>query len=225
MKAKRIITMAAMGLLAICLAAPAAIAGGKMNYFALRGGLTMPQSMDIKASGGSGSESSFKDGYNVSIAYGRRLVDWLSAEIEIGYMHMDADEMKLINRGTTINDDGKDEHLYGMINLRVDWRNASSLTPYIGGGLGMTKATLENKFVWPGSGNQITRDSDDTAFAYQAFLGVLWEFADSWGLELRGRYFGSNDREHDNHSAGTATTLDVDGSQIWIIDLGLNFAF
>ena len=225
MKHKHIFAMTVALLSVLCLGAPAAQAADTMNYFALRGGYAMPTNMDIQASGGSGSEASFDNGYNVSIAYGRRLVEWLSAEVEIGWMEMKADQMRLKNRGTTINDDGKDEHLYGMINLKADWRNDSAFTPYLGFGLGLTRATMENKFVWPATGNQITRDSNDTVFAYQAFAGVLWSFSRNWGLELRGRYFGCNDREHDNHAAGTQQTLDVDGSQIWVIDLGLNFAF
>jgi len=208
------------------LAAPAkSEAEGLKNYVALRGGIAIPQNMDLQSSGGSGSEMSFDNGYNLSAAFGRRLLPWLRGEVEVGWMEMKADELRLKRRGVSINDDGKDKHLYGMLNFMADLKNSTPFTPYVGLGLGITRASLENKFVWPGSGSQISRDSSDTAFAYQAMLGVIWNPAPNWNLELRGRYFGSNDREHDNHSAGTTASMDVDGSQIWIIDFGVGISF
>lgn len=210
----------------ICLSPGKSLADTTDNYFVLRGGLAMPQDMDINASGGgSGSTMSFENGYTVSVAYGRRILPWLRGEIEIGWNAMDADKLQLHNRKTEIDDNGKDEHLYGMLNALADWRNDSAFTPYIGLGVGVANATLENTFVWPGNGNQVSRDSSDTAFAWQFMLGVLWDINSSWGMELRGRYFGSDDRIHDNHAAGTNVNLDVDGSRIWLLDFGVCYKF
>ncbi len=196
------------------------------NYFILRGGIAMPHDdVTIEVNGGSGSEVSFDNGYDISVAFGHRYTNWLRGEVELGYMATEAESMKLIKRNTTITDDGKDEHLYGMLNLVADWKNESQFTPFFGVGLGMTNATLENKYVWPSNGTMITRNSSDTAFAYQAMLGVTWNPADNWGFELRGRYFGSNDREHDNHSAAVSPSLDVDGSQLWLVTLGVSYNF
>jgi len=54
---------------------------------------------------------------------------------------------------------------------------------------------------------------------------VVWTPLPNWAFELRSRYFASEDREHENHPAATHATLDVDGSQIWTIDLGVRFNF
>jgi opacity protein-like surface antigen len=201
-------------------------AGETDNYFALRGGFAVPQDMDISVSGGgSVSTVSFENGYTVSIAYGRRLVPWLRGEIEVGWTEIDADKLSLKKRGVDIDDEGKDEHFYGMLNALADWQNDSAFTPYIGIGIGATKATLDNTYVWPGSGKQITRDSSDTAFAYQFMFGALWDINTNWGLELRGRYFSSQDRTHDNHAAGIVADLEVDGSQVWTFDMGVSYKF
>ncbi len=53
----------------ICLSPRQSQAEGSDNYFALRGGLAVPQDMDISASGGgSGSTVSLENGYTMSIA-------------------------------------------------------------------------------------------------------------------------------------------------------------
>ena len=197
----------------------------KPNQLVLRGGLAVPQDLDIELSGGSGSSVSFENGYSASIAYGRRLVPWLRGEIEVGWIGIDTDKMKIKRRGIEIDDRGKDEHVYGMLNAVADWQNDSAFTPYVGIGVGGTKAQLKNSYTRPGSGGEITRDSSDTAFAYQFLFGALWDINDDLGLEMRGRYFGSKDRTHDNHAAAKVADLDVDGSQIWTFELGLSYQF
>jgi len=194
------------------------------NYFVLRGGFAAPQDMDISASGGDESKvMSFDNGYTVGIAYGRRILPWLRGEIEVGWTEMDADTFKMEHRGIEVDDKGRDEHLYGMLNGLVDWQNDSAFTPYLGLGLGVAKATLENDFVFPDTGRQVSRDSSDTAFAYQLMLGLVWDVNANWGLELRGRYFASNDRTHDRPNR--TTDLEADGSQLWMLDLGVSYKF
>lgn len=198
---------------------------GPLNYVVLRGGVAIPQDMTMTVSGGSGADASFKNGYNISTAYGRRFLPWLRAEVEAGYMEMKTDTLVLHARATEIEDDGKDQHVYVLANAVFDWQNASAFTPFGGFGAGITQAKLENSYTRPGTTSPVSRSSTDTVFAGQAFAGLLWQATPQIDLELRGRYFYSADREHDNHAAGTQTTLSVDGTRALVFDLGVRFRF
>lgn len=214
--------------LAVALALPVQCQAQDMlpkNYFALRGGAMWPMNIDLTAGSNPGSEVSYNIGYNVSLAYGRRVLPWLRGEIEGGWMAANTDKLKLSNRGTEINDNGKEEHLYGMVGLMADWLNSSQFTPFIGGGIGVSRVKLDNEFNLPSNGNPVTRGSTDTVFAYQAVLGVAWAPRPDWQIELRGRYFGTTDRSHDNHSTASVATLDAKGAQVFTIDLGVRFNF
>lgn len=195
------------------------------NYFILRGGIAMPQDdITIEVSGGSGSEVSFDNGYDISVAFGHRYTNWLRGEVELGYMATEAESMKLIKRNTTITDDGKDEHLYGMLNLVADWKNESQFTLF--------RCRPGNDQRYPGKQICLAQqwyDDNPQQLRYCICIpGNAWcnlESCRQLGVELRGRYFGSNDREHDNHSAGVSPSLDVDGSQLWLVSLGVSYNF
>lgn len=85
-----------------------------------------------------------------------------------------------------------------MANLIFDMGGDSRLSPFIGVGAGT--AWVHNKVYGQLSGvpagaaiyQNTGFDDVDQAFAMQGLLGVAWNFADNWSMDLTGRYLRSS---------------------------------
>lgn len=198
---------------------------GPKNYVILRGGGIWPMDNDLNQGATASSTVSYKIGYGASGAYGYRILPFLRGEIEAGYMRAQNDKLKLNARGTEISDSGYEQHVYAMLNAYLELPNETDFTPFIGAGIGASYVTLKNKFWNNRAGGEIERGDSDTALAYQFMAGVTWAFRPEWLVELRGRYFGTTDREHANHELGTVDTVGTEATQIWTVELGVRFCF
>jgi OOP family OmpA-OmpF porin len=86
-----------------------------------------------------------------------------------------------------------------MANVIYDFMPNSSWRPFIGAGLGT--AWVHNKVfgqlssVPPGAASfqNTSFDDVDQALAWQGILGVAWDFAPNWSLDLTGRYLQTDD--------------------------------
>src|SRR6185437_13704297 len=72
--------------------------------------------------------------------------------------------------------------------------------PYIGGGAGMARATLDDANLSP----TVSVHDTDTTFAYQGIAGVAYAINQSLKLDVGYRYFATLDPIYQN-SAGTRT--------------------
>uniref|UniRef100_UPI0025D0FA31 outer membrane protein n=1 Tax=uncultured Caulobacter sp. TaxID=158749 RepID=UPI0025D0FA31 len=81
-----------------------------------------------------------------------------------------------------------------MANAIYDFAPNSSISPFIGAGVGT--AWVHNKVYGQLSGvptgaaiyQNTSFDDVDQAFAMQGLVGVAWNFAENWSLDLTGRY-------------------------------------
>lgn len=195
------------------------------NYIVLRGGPGWAEGSTRSPIGGQGSsEMHFKSEYDINLAYGYRFFNWLRLEGELGYVYMKLDEHTLSKTGETKDISGHDRHLKGMLNVYADWYNSTAFTPFVGAGIGLARVHLDTDFIRSNSQPAKT-DDKDTAFAYQFMAGVAWAFHPSWELELMYKYYATNDRIHDNHSAATYPEVDVNGTKSSFVQLGLRFCF
>jgi opacity protein-like surface antigen len=199
--------------------------GVPSNYVATRLGLGWVNDSTREPRTGSGGEMKFKSESDLNLAYGYRVLPWLRLEAELGYVHMGLDEMTLKHRGETVDIHGHDRHLRGMLNVYGDWDNASSLTPFVGAGVGVIQARLDIKWELPRTSQTVEADDRDYAFAWQLLAGVSWRIASSWELELMYRYYASDERTHENHSEATSSKVDVDGTSASFLDLGVRYGF
>jgi len=80
-----------------------------------------------------------------------------------------------------------------FLNGYYDIHNASSITPYVGLGLGLAKVSYEWTNVAyniPGTGEDVPFDASgsQTKFAWNIGAGAAWQFSDSLALDLGYRY-------------------------------------
>ncbi|HWW26922.1 MAG TPA: outer membrane beta-barrel protein, partial [Caulobacter sp.] len=86
-----------------------------------------------------------------------------------------------------------------MANVIYDFMPDSSWRPFIGAGVGT--AWVHNKVYGQLSGvpagaaqfQNTSFDDVDQALAYQGILGIAWDFAPNWSLDLTGRYLQTDD--------------------------------
>ena len=91
--------------------------------------------------------------------------------------------------GANTNPSGSVEVFNGMVNALWDFRTGTPFVPYIGIGVGMAEAKLENFSV----GSHPLANSTDTVFAYQPMVGVRYHITDGLALGVEYRYFATVD--------------------------------
>lgn len=107
-----------------------------------------------------------------------------------------------------------------MVNVMYDVGIDSTITPYLGAGLGA--ARIDDSGISPISGSSIS--DDDTVFAYQAIAGASYTLNNSWSLTADYRYFATGDvslatasnvavdQEYSSHSVLVGLRLNLGGS-------------
>ncbi len=193
------------------------------QYLAFRGGPGWASDVDRVPNTNGGSVISFKSEFDLNIAYGRSFTDWLRAELELGYVYMGFEKMYLKNQGETVELEGSDTHLRGMVSVILDWNNCTGFTPFIGGGIGLAHANLDMKWELQNQSAPAETESSDIAFIWQAVAGTSWHIGSSLEMELMYRYYVSNDRTHDNHENATYPEMEVEGTKASFIELGIRY--
>jgi len=93
----------------------------------------------------------------------------------------------------TVSLDGHIDSLAFMANVLWDILPNQSWTPYIGGGLGPARLSMNAS---AGSGSPLVgtlADTSDWQFAYQGIAGVKYSFSANWAVDLDYRYFATTD--------------------------------
>jgi len=80
-----------------------------------------------------------------------------------------------------------------LLSAIVEWRNDSTLTPFVGAGVGWDRNSIETERTDLSTGIKTTRDNDTDNFAWSAQAGVTWRFAQSWSAEAAYRYIDLGD--------------------------------
>ena len=148
-------------------------------------------------------------------AFGRSFGNF-RAEGELTYNTSDVSTLSAL--GVSLDASGDVSTLGFMVNGYYDFDTNSKWKPYIGGGIGGANVSLNNLSV---VGVQLA-DDDTTVFAYQAKVGVAYEFSPAWEGTLGYRFFGTEDADFVDSSGSPFST---DGSQAHIVELGFRFRF
>jgi len=196
-------------------------------YIGVFGGFVMPDDLEW----GSGDDDDWYDdddwGYEedlddswavgVKIGYIIPQIKWLAVELEYTYLaKQDYGETYHWSDGNESYDGDFSAHNL-MANLLFRYPQGK-IHPYIGGGLGLSKATIEEDYQFEEVGGNVYTakiDEDDTAFATQFIVGVNFEITPNLSADLAYKYFYS---EYD--IAG----WDVEASN-HIFSMGLNVHF
>ncbi len=214
-----------LGVFLIGVSAPADEGGANSFYLAVRGGPGWADRTDRQPESGGGAKLKFESEYDLNLAAGYRIVPWLRAEGELGFVDMSIDNLELQSRGVTVDANGHDRHYRGMLNVYLDGANSSAFTPFIGAGAGAIRANLDISWTLPRSGAEVTADDWDWAFAWQFMGGIAWRVTSCLEVEFAYRYYGSDDRSHTNHSAATSSDVVLDGTRGSFVHTGLRYYF
>ncbi|MDH3565866.1 MAG: porin family protein [Desulfobacteraceae bacterium] len=122
-------------------------------------------------------------------------------EGEISYQTNDIDKVSILGFPFAAN--GDVSSLAFLINGYFDFVNDSAFTPYISAGLGYAQIDL-NDFNVAGSGESDYSD-DDSVFAYQVGLGVGYAVTEKVTIDVKYRYFATEDLEFDTTEVEVAS--------------------
>ena len=122
-------------------------------------------------------------------------------EGEISYQTNDIDKVGAM--GVSLAASGDVSSLAFLINGYFDFVNDSAFTPYITAGLGYAQIDL-NDFNVAGSGLSDYSD-DDSVFAYQVGLGVGYAVTEKVTIDVKYRYFATEDLEFDTTEVDVAS--------------------
>jgi opacity protein-like surface antigen len=169
----------------------AACCGGCCDrYRKVFGGWNNPDDMDGVTTGGPASSAEFNDGWAVGLARGRRLGCNWRWEAEVVWRNNTNDSYDIGNGPVDLT--GNINVLSGQQVLIRDFSNVKLLgaTPYVGGSIG--GAYVDADFI--DAGNQVGAISD-SAFAYQALVGIERPMSGGAIAFAEYRFFGTTDLE------------------------------
>ncbi len=144
-----------------------------------------------------GSALEWNEGWVVGGAFGKRLSQNLSAELEVAYRNNTPDAMAGLP-GVDVSGHINAYSLMG--NLVYELGQVAGLQPYIGGGIGL--GFIEGDLTIGG----FPFDVDDSSFAYQGIVGVSRQLSARAKLFGEYRYFAATDVDVDMGGFGSFTT-------------------
>jgi len=175
-------------------------------YVSVRGGWSVQDDQDYNTGAGR-THTELNNGYLASAALGTRRGPW-RAEIEGIHQHNDVDSH--IVAGATLPGSDGDMHVdAAMANIYRDVGHIGPLHPYIGGGVGYARVSLNN---YRGAGATFL-DDNDGVFAYQGMAGVSYDINPCWSANVEYRYLGGNDA-HVTTSGGTNTKVNYSSNNV-----------
>ncbi len=213
------------GFLATCLfclvlSSPAAAQkptpGGDKFYFGLLGGVVVAPDEDIDGTNSFSGNQSYETGFTFGGVFGYKFPFGPRVEAEFTYRRNSLDTLEVENDGglgtalgfgdlsnTTVSSGGTIWSMSGMLNGWFDFHVTPSWVPYVGGGAGVTYASISSD----GSGLNLI-DGSDTQFAAQLGVGIAYLHGDFLTFSLDYRYFRTLEMEFSD----TATGAGVDAT-------------
>ncbi|TAE83820.1 MAG: porin family protein [Alphaproteobacteria bacterium] len=140
-------------------------------YVGLTGSMNFVSDSDVTLGNRGVGTVAFQDGYGLagSIGYtpgpSGTLLDYTRFEFEIGHRMNDLENFAAGGRYDRISGEVK-SYSY-MANVFFDFDTQTRVSPYVGGGLGLSTMTLES--------STLSIEDEDNVFAYQAMVGLGWQ--------------------------------------------------
>lgn len=168
---------------------------------------------DISALGiSTPAQLDYKNGWGGMLSVGYYIMPEIRSELEVGYREFKGDTSSVTIDNITYTVDAsdlKDKALTGMGNLYYDIPTSTSITPYIGGGIGIAHQTNN------GNGN---------AFAFQGMAGLNYKIDATNTIYAGYRYFGTSDFKT-NYSISGIDVTQKTNIEAHSVDIGYRFNF
>jgi len=167
------------------------------------------------------AELSFDPGFRLGVRGGYGVTDWFDAEVETAIM---ANNISSVTGASET--DASLANIPLLINARFHCPAFHGVSPYFGGGLGMstTVLTADDLVI----GNTILDGSTaGIAFAYQAFAGIRFAINERMGLSLEYHYFATTDVDMEaDVTVGTSSDeIKLGGTASHTATIGFDYRF
>ena len=158
---------------------------------------------DTFAAGSVTGDADLDTGFGLSAAVGRSFGN-IRVEGEISYRDNDLAEWNNISGNLTGNlftatgplaVDANSTSIGFMANGHYDFKTSGKWTPFVMGGLGVSRVNLDVKSV---AGTAVTYDESDTVVAYQVGAGVGYALSADTSVDLSYRFFATADPTFDD---------------------------
>ncbi len=140
-------------------------------YVSVFGGYSNIGSIDTDYDGYD-AEHEFDDSYVLGVAVGTTVSPGLRAEIELSYSSYEGGDIDFINGGAVYSYDSEGDadltFLFGNIWYDIPTASLGGATPYVGGGIGAVRLSVDSLFEAPSFGY----DDTVTGLAYQLGAGI-----------------------------------------------------
>jgi len=155
-------------------------------YTSLFGGFTyVPGNVDKTVNGFNRNHVLYDNGFDGGGSFGFKS-NPMRYEGELTYLKVNTRQFQ-INHVTQTDISGYNQALLGLANVYYDFPGFTSLLqPYLGVGLGFGWVQTRLNSEWPIGATSFT--ASNSAFAYQGAVGVTFNFAENYALNLGYRY-------------------------------------
>ncbi len=169
-----------------------------------------------------GTKVKFDPGFRGGLTGGYQVTDWFAGEVEVGFLE---NQINSITGADRIRD-AWFANVPFLVNGKLQYPNASPLTPYLGAGVGFSEAIIDVGRIDLG-GTSLHGNIADTVFAYQAFAGLRYKLNDRMGLSLEYRYFaaGAANWQADFTSGTASDTMRMGRTHTHAISAAFDFRF
>lgn len=212
------------GLALAAMAISPALQATEGSYAAARGSVVMTDDADWifdndfgPVPAGGNVISKFDDGYGAGVALGMKLPHQFRVEGELFWQENDIDSGRLGPvQLSALGGLNGDVGVWGaMLNGYYDFLEGP-LVPFVGLGVGYAQVDAKVNL-----GNISVIDDDDTVLAYQAMVGVSYDFMPNLAGVLAYRYMSLDDPQFKDQ-AGGKVDMEYDTQ---IVDLGIRYSF
>jgi len=177
-----------IGAAAVCLMAGTVFAGEGKPYVGISGGVAIMSDSTLTDNTGSSLKLSYNTGYALSGVAGYEFGNGLRVEGEANYRQASMDKVSVSGLSANISSDVWSVGM--MANAYYDIKNSSSITPYIGGGIGFANVNVGDGTI---NGIKVWSKADDTVFAYQIAVGAGIDISKELTFDMGYKYFGTQD--------------------------------
>lgn len=169
--------------LLVCISTSAMAADGP--YFGVNLGITLPTDSDVTEAGYPGATAAYDNGFAFGASLGRKMGSG-RLEAELGYKSFDLNQISVNGFGSA-NVDGNASVLSLMGNGYFDFDTSSAVKPFVMGGLGFAKISLDS--------TDLDANEDDTVFAFQLGVGLGFAVNETTTLDIAYRYMGTTEAD------------------------------
>ncbi len=154
-------------------------------YLKVDGGVNLTADTDVTIAGAGGSLS-LDAGYRFDAIVGYEFNRWVALELEGGYADNSVDKLTLGPLVNSLSGESSLRQIPLLANVVVRYENQTDFVPYLGAGAGGVFSSLKISD---------TKD-DDTVFAWQGKVGVIYKIDEQAWLDVGYKLLGTEEQSY-----------------------------